>query len=69
MDYIERQAREAPDEFTRGMYAELQQRLERIERGDPEFRIERMHLADLRVPGAVMIAIVAYFLVVVGMPS
>lgn len=69
MDYIDRQADEAQDAHTRELYSELRDRLDRFEASDPEFEIERMRLTDAWVPTVVMLAIVLYFLVVVGLPS
>lgn len=69
MDYIDRQADQADDEHTRALYSALRDRVRRFEAGDDRFQVERMRLADAWLPAVVMLAIVVYFLLVVGLPT
>jgi len=69
MDYIRQQAESGSNAFTRAIYAELAGRLARMEQGDPEYAIEPMRVTDLWPAGIVMLAIIVYYLLVVGLPS
>lgn len=69
MDYIDRRADEGDDDFTRQMYGALRERIERYEGGDPEMQPERMLPRELLIPSLVLVAIIVYYLAVVGLPS
>jgi hypothetical protein len=68
VDYVDRQAEEAPAPFTRELYGGLRDRIRQFENGDPETQVPRMTLRDFGLPAAILAVILVYYLAVVGIP-